>query len=252
MIDWKASGMRVTAFYSTPPSIDSPRIDVAKYWSKLTGEPPIEVKSQPQRGVYSAHGDYKSGSLVVSTDLSALNIIQSFSMRVLPNDDLPNLGPYLPSTRNFSQLVIQRAIRDFPDTRRLAFGAKLFFSSKDKSEIYDLLRSELPFVRQLTLSIEHTSDFIFQLNRRTKSRLIGYQDLILNRLTKWGVAEVVMQTISPGGPSSQSIQLHSLELDLDINTHPGSEGKLEKDMLDKLFEELVEIGIKAAREGDTE
>ena len=132
---------------------------------------------------------------------------------------------------------------------RLAFGMRLVVpAGPDLRAVMTTLASILP---RLDLSGLDTPDFIFRVNRRTKSQ--GLPVLTINRLSTWSVAQGQVVTTSLGPQPSHSFSTQfAASVNLDINTAPESAPAhgIPPENAIGVLDELVTLGLEIVEKGD--
>jgi hypothetical protein len=121
---------------------------------------------------------------------------------------------------------------------------------KDRAEGH---RRLLQYAPGLPIDSAEATDVLFQINR-PRQNSVGVADLTINRLTKWSVDQVMMQTLLvqvSGGQTvtSEGSELILLRLELDINTAPTFRGRLQPDQSEPLYEEMMAMGADISEKG---
>ena len=137
-----------------------------------------------------------------------------------------------------------------PNLTRLALGAVLFMPTDDREQGYRLLDNYLP---KLEIDVDGSSDIFYQINR-PRSSMTDIPGLELNRLSKWSVLRLSAGSFrfdSDEPVVSKSVQEgFSVRLEFDLST-PSNYGKLlPVNRLQKLFGELMSLGMEIAELGD--
>ena len=134
-----------------------------------------------------------------------------------------------------------------PPIQRLAFGAVLIKPVNSSKEGYEQVSSYLPFDLD-----EHSSDFLYQINRPRKSACVETFDLSINRLSKWSVSLLASFAFDPSKQEQYITRppRFSIRLELDVNTTPDFSEEVSSENLPHVFRELVELGKEIASEGD--
>lgn|SRR5574341_33157 len=242
---WDVNVLRLTLF-PAPIQIGGH----GNWWQTLVGEPPLKVMSEPRIGSYQATGPFRQATLILNIDLQRIEWV------LTPSES--ELGSFPRILSGFEEGIelfynIANAWYDSgiaPPVVRLAFGAVLFAPVESHADGYSRLSAYLPF----ELDPEHSSDFLYQINRRRASQT-GIGGLIINRLTRWSVATTGQVHFRLSPRSGESIQQHSppiyaCHLELDINTDPEFEGELSAAQQESVLKELVALGREIAQEGD--
>jgi hypothetical protein len=162
-------------------------------------------------------------------------------------EGIPNIGSFPEALDSFSMLIAPW-LDICPAIKRLAFGAILLLPTKDHSTGYTQLNDYLHTVQ---LSPDN-SDFMYRINRRRISKC-GIPNLQINRLMSWSFLrwEGLMFTIPPEiVPASPEHGGYACRLELDINTSPEFKQALPPNKLKDLWQELTNLGVEIASEGD--
>ncbi len=244
---WQVASLRLTVF----PAPGAPGAPLS--WLELTGEEPDERQQQPKNRTTIevgriAIGDHSRSVRIVTTpfqtDLhiaeAAVSVESEESQAGKPELMAPDEG--LAALR---QLAAKWFGLERPTTR-IAFGAVLRRNAANKPDAYLALSDYLPFPLDTG-----SSDLVYQINRPRTSRV--FPDLEINRLNHWVVVTTRMVQLSAiAAPSSAAEPLTvsiDVQLTLDINNAPPDE-QLEVSRVSPLFDELVELGLEIAAQGD--
>ena len=136
-----------------------------------------------------------------------------------------------------------------PPVARLAFGCVLHHKATDVEEAYKHLDSLLPAV---TIDYRNSSDFLYRINRRRKSKS-DVPDLLINRLSTWSVVRQFRERVTSQENSlthSSQLLFIASQLELDINTVPEYQETLPREKLPVLLREFVDLGQEIAVKGD--
>lgn len=234
--------LRLTAFLAPSEQIGQPT-----WWSDLIGSQPETKTAKPSKGELQEAGPLGEGTLVLSVQPGRVDwvLVPRFEEGVRPETRWA--GRFAEATELFSPLMI-RWLANCPAIVRLAFGAIVHQSVRDRVEAYGRLAQYLPAV---DLDAEHSEDFIYQINRPRNSAIV--QRLKINRLNKWSAAlfvgvrfdltkQVIQQHLTGGD--------HTVRIELDINTDPGFAGELPRAQLPDLFGELKNLAVELTERGD--
>ena len=155
-------------------------------------------------------------------------------------------GPAPETIKVFSDLM-QSWLERSPRVNRIAFGAVLHELADNRVEAYQKLAKYLPTVQ---IDAEHSSDFMYQINRPQMSQLLP--ELSLNRLAKWSAAtfKVYRFELIPNNVPTVSDGTVSCRFELDVNTSPERRTELPRESLGSLFKELFNLVIELAVNGD--
>jgi hypothetical protein len=232
---WQVGDLRLTAFPTSAPTEGRPE---GKRWEALVGRKPESVSPgnfDEESGPFSPEGRLTCRRSGVAIE---------WMLARAPKPDRP--GPFLLMNPEvlfpFKELMCRWLI-DCPPLQRLGFGAALFLPVEDRRKAYERLEDFL----QLGLEYsEHEGDFLYQYNRRRKSRSVP--ELWVNRLSKWTwlpLGEVHAKDGKLVFPSKSACLL-----ELDINTAPEFQGTLPHELYGPLFEEMVGLAVEIAGRGD--
>jgi hypothetical protein len=124
------------------------------------------------------------------------------------------------------------------------FGAEISIPVSNHVEAYRLLDSYLPVV---TVDPE-SSDFNYSINRKRSSE-VGISGLRINRLSRWNalLRKIGMKTAEQ---VVSAAEFYSCRVEFDMNTDPASIGRLPKEKLKDIFQELVSLGVEISEKGD--
>lgn len=105
------------------------------------------------------------------------------------------------------------------------------------------------FLPNLNLRGLATPDFTFRVNRARTSK--NQAEVLINRLPTWSIAQGQNVTVVPNqpGPHTGPVQ-YAAALELDINTDPAHSGEFNKGASAAIFDELADLAIEIAEEGD--
>ncbi len=243
--DWRVENLRLTAFLRSPE--DRPGVGS---WQELLGDEPKSSESRPREGLILEGGLCDQGWLT----LEGGPIRIDWRLGINPEDrqtslEIPSLGDFESVQAQFG-ILMKRWLKKSPPLNRLAIGAILNLPAKNETEGYRLLGHYLPKVE---IDPKRSRDLFYQINRRRLSKS-GHEGLEINRLTKWSVAQlragIVDLSAGHGKFMETAEPLIACRLELDINTAPEFKLGLKKTMLSKLFDELVELGMEIAHNGD--
>lgn len=239
--DWKAQSLRLTAFLSP-----SAQVGEQDWWTVLTGELPDSTISQPKIGVKKQEGKFKSekieGQLVLSVQISRID--WQLTPLNAPESGFPTIGLFSDAVDLFSELMM-RWLEIAPPIQRLALGAVLHQNTVNAQEGYENLSKYLTFPLD-----KDSSEFLYRINRPRKSQHIS--ELLINRLSTWGVVLLAGFVLSPNEPmrySSKPAEF-ALSLELDINTSADFLDELTSEKLPEILQELVNLSQEIAEKGD--
>lgn len=244
---WQAESLRFTAF-PTPVAV----IDEPTWWKDLIGELPEKRVATPKRGVLQEEGNLDGGRLILN--IQPMRIDWLLTIGGGQEDQLetfPSVGPFPEALKKFSALIdhwIQS--ETFPPSKRVALGVVLLRPSESKQLAYEQLAEYLPKVE---LDASNSSEFFYQINR-PRASISGIPNLKINRLSKWSVFSWRSATVTftPGSLEQAAMgpEVFGCRLELDINTAPDFSEMLSRETLPRLLQELVNVGLEIARDGD--
>lgn len=242
-INWQVESLRITVF----PEYYS-KISPIKLWDEFIDEEPDKV--QIERDKFDArHKEFEDRIVALAKQERRIN------WHYLPKQDESASHPELPEWGNLQAEVDNLLYWStrwlaFPyimPVNRLAFGAALMIPTIDPASAYSQLQQLLP-----DMALENASDFSYQINRRRSSETI--EDVQLNRLSRWNVAilEPNQSNLDPAADLEGNTieRAFATRLELDINTVPQGSSALPTESLTSIFEELVQMGLEIASEGD--
>lgn len=245
--NWLAGGLRLTAFPTQPWEVETLR-----GWEQLVGRAPEQRQSLPREATIQENGSYGDGSLTFKADPTRVD--WHYAAETEPeSEDLPlNLGTFSHAVDEFGP-IMKRWLRSAPPISRLAFGAILLRVVDDRARGFRQLDGYLPSVK---LDPKNTRDFMYQINRRRRSKL-DVKGLEINRLTKWSVAQIQPFMASTSGGDITELRtvhrgktIYACRLEEDINTAPEFKERLPHRKLPHLFDELLDLGLEISDAGE--
>lgn len=255
---WEVASLRLTTFHDVP--LPEP---VPQYWAQVFDTRPDQLAARPEQqtsqATGSVHGNHWALEIgpgradwKLEAEPRQTGQGQSLAVSNVPfTDVLPSVGPVSTATESFA--VVGKWLESFVQPTRVAFGAVLNQRATSLRDGYAIAKRYLPGIN---FGESEPLDFSYQINRR---RLAVIDDsLVINRLAKWSVVaqesfEVKLQASMP--PSLRALApTWSCRLDLDINTvsDVNVSELIPKTKLSMLFDELMELGIEIASEGDVQ
>ncbi len=242
---WNVEKLRLTAFPR-----ESEKKPLPASWADLVGNEPEMREARPREKTVIEVGPYEGGLLTLEVSPARANWMISIRMSTeAPPAELPGFGSFDEKRIIFTRLM-KRWLRNCPRLHRLAFGAVLLLPVENRVAGYRQLNSLLP---QVDLDVEHSTDFLFRINRRRPSRS-GIKGLEINRLSTWSViltSAIMLEISHHRSRVIDSAEKHSAcRLEVDVNTAPEFPQGIYKTNLPKLFEELVDLADEIATKGD--
>jgi hypothetical protein len=242
--NWQVALLRLTAFPVPDAQLLQQDFD---WWRTVVGESADTKISENKGNKIGEQGTFEKG--VLQLIIQPRRIDWHYSVdenEIRESDKIPTLDAFQNALQVFKDIMVKwLALQTIPPIMRLAFGAVLLQPVEGRKEGYVQLSSYLPF----NLDGENSSDFIYQINRPRLSQT--YPDgLIINRLTKWSVLQVKRVIAPLARDYPQTDELYATRLELDINTSAEFDGVFNLSDLRTIFEELIELGVEIAVEGD--
>jgi hypothetical protein len=234
--------LRLTAFLAPSVEIGEPT-----WWEDLVGSKPETRTSKPNRGELQVAGPIGERTLVLSAQPGRVDWLLTPRFEQGASPETRWAGRFLDTLGIFDDLM-NRWLTNCPALVRLAFGAAVHEPVRDRVAGYLRLARYLPAVQ---LDPEGSEDFFYQINRPRTSRVV--QGLRINRLSKWVVARFVPIRLTL---TKQSIQQQldpgeeTCRIELDISTDAQQGTELPRDRVINLFQELKEMALELARQGD--
>lgn len=241
--DWQVESLRITVFPE-----DNARTSPSRLWDQFVGEKPDNV--QIEQSKFDARQKILGNRITVLVKQPAQI---DWQFPIVPQDNeskqsMPNWGSLhveVDSLLQFSRKWLT-CVEIMP-VIRLAFGAVLLIPANDEVTAYERLQQLFPGIDPRSVS-----DFSYQINRRRGSRTV--EGLTINRLSRWNIA-TLERLVSPLDPFAETddnlpTRLNAVRAELDINTGPHTGHTLPSESLVTVFDELVEMALEIAREGD--
>ena len=242
-LQWDAVALRMTAF-----PLPGSNITVSGWWETIVGEVPEQQTAKPRIGEFVEHGKLESGILELKINPSTVTWIHRAD-ELQQENARESLGEFRSSCEEFCARINKWfELEAVPNLIRLAFGANLVQSVQNQQKGLERLAKYIPAV---SLDSAHSTDFLYQINRRRASKL-DFADLEINRIMKWSVTQHQLFHINPalGGDAVTAPPRNFVQLELDINSVQEFEGEFKRGQFPSLFEELVTLGKEIAAEGD--
>lgn len=242
--DWNAEQLRLTTFH--PQGALSPQTG---QWRQVFGEEPNSIVDKPREGIRAEVGLYNGAQIIFNS--------QSLQNRV---DWVLNEHPEVFSDEPISKKVDVRL--DFFKSStsewlknmqvpviRMAFGAVVALPVETREDGYKSISNYLNF----DVDGSTSSDFTYQINKKRTSNIIS--NLIINRLSKWGVASYTRHrlTINPGSLTQHSEGTplgNGCSLELDLSTAQENIVPFPQDKLVAIYDELTKMALEIVQEGD--
>ena len=242
---WLAQELRLTAFYS-----QGQEFDMSEWWAELAGGSPEKEVKDLKTATTTVEGPSGKGSLVLEKNPLVVNLryrVETVGSHVI--NGIPTVGSFEEACEHFVGLSKKLlSIGSFRRVTRLAFGATL---NRPADSLEQALAKLVPYLKNVSIDPANSKDLVYRINRR-KPSTGGIDGLYINRLNTWSTVSYLNLATStlPETPPSASQLQHASQLELDINTPQDFAGDLPFDKLETIFDELVEMGVEIAREGD--
>lgn len=244
---WQVSNLRFTGFIEPGHGL----LD-QNWWTDIVGtEPDSETKTKAGEHVHT--GPFSTG--VLTLNYSALRVEWVYQVKEMISQDTPQfaiLGNFEDKLEEFLQLINKWfSITNIPVFTRIAFGATSLQPKETHKSGYDTLSEYLK--EYVKLDSEKSSDFVYQINRPRKID-IGDRNLLINRLTKWGLGRLDLAQRLLGLPeiSTPMTSIFACLLEMDINTDQNSTQPINSNQIEAIFDKLVSLGKEIAAKGDIE
>jgi len=244
LIDWQVESLRLALFRAKP--IET----VIPLWETLTGEKPEKVDSQPRANIIVENGTVVLGSLTHRSDPLRINWILSPSQEQQHKTaSFPTLGSLFEIKGQFIKMMNDWLSSDaVPETNRIALGSVSLIVSDNKASAYKQLSA---FLHHVTLDIENSTDFFYQINRPIQSTV--EPELMINRLSKWNAVNFVGFGLLLGDKPeliSDKRGYVATRLELDVNTHQYNKRIFSKEKMTPILQELNKLVDQISTEGD--
>lgn len=235
---WQAESLRLTVF--RPPTAVAP--ESRDWWKGVVGSEPENRVESPRLNVTREDGLFLGGRL--SLNVSAARIDWVIAAESNPEEVSTGLGPVEEGVERFTK-ALNEWLKSARPVQRLAVGVVASLGVPDRLSGYRTIQG---FLQDVKLDAEHTSDFLYQINRPRQSKVIPA--LKINRLSKWSVSSSrTVQWIVGAAPQASLAgpEVFACRLELDINTAAEHEGELPT--LDVL-PELARLALEISDRGD--
>jgi len=222
------------------------RAPIEGLWRSIANSEPEQVIRNGTMKQLIAEGPHANGRLSVVSALGRIDTILS----PLPSP----VGGQWPSIGNWpmraSVLRLMEFVKDIPPITRIAFGATVISPVEDKIAGYRLIEQGA-FDIQPKIPDE-VSDFLLQFNCPVRSRR-GPDGMTINRLARWGVAQVklIWMQIGSSPPISReptTREVMAARLELDFNTAAEWTNEIPRNQVTELAAELVELSEQYVEE----
>jgi hypothetical protein len=247
--DWETQLLRASAFL--PPRTN---LSPDKWWEENVGSAPDTSAVRAKVGERVQQGMALGGQLTLQIRGSRIDWLLTAGAPpdakgpVAPSALKP-LGRFNDLYPQFSE-IIERWLRTSPPLIRIAYGVSISLPVKDRVDGY---RQLVPYLPQLKIDPEGSSDLIYRINRKRPSRS-GIEKLEINRLSSWSVAILEFKHFELTGDAQANLvsgePSFTCHLELDINTSPTFSGNFTVEQSVNVFEELKELALEIIEKGD--
>ena len=242
---WMIGLLRATTFI---PTLTMDGAIQNSGWDETVDVKLDDERINHQNGVKEQTGSLNGNRLVMVSQPSRVDWILEAVESPPDMPKIPVLGPLSAGMLDPFMNIVKNWLSKCKSINRLAFGATLVIPTENARAGYVAIR---PYLRNMRLDLQDTSDFFYRINRPKKSTVSP--GIMINRLSSWSVELVgtVGVTVEPTASKvAANVQgQHICRLDLDINTALLDDGII-GDNAYSIFEELVAYGQKIAAEGD--
>ena len=242
---WQTETIRITIFHQS----EEPEKQLGDIWKELIGSPYSDEIAKPLEGIKIVKGPFDDGLLSI-TSQGARNVFevrwQASTNHVDPDSGYPSIGDFETALSAFNKLA-KKVLRGRFISRivRIAFGSVIQLPAKDR---YMACENLAKYLRRIKLNPKRSRDILFRINEPRDSSL-SIDGLSVNRINNWAL--VAMQSFSVNAQQIQDVGpiSHGAQLELDINTCQEYKGLLPKSKLQKIYDELVQMGREIVLEG---
>ena len=242
---WQTETVRLTIFHEG----EEPKNPLNDCWEALMGFPCSDEISKHQERVKLVNGPFEDGLLsLISQERRNL-----FEVRWQASPDHANADSVYPSIGDFDATLVvfnklaKKVIKErfISKIVRIAFGGVIFLHAKDKDAAAKDIAN---YLTRITLDPKRSRDIIFRVNDPRDSS-VGINGLTVNRINTWSL--VAMKFLSVNAQPVQDVgqDSHFTRLELDINTCREHNRVLPKPKVQKIYDELVQMGREIVLEG---
>jgi hypothetical protein len=235
---WLSIVYRVTVF---PTTTNIP--EGLLRWKDIIGEEPEKKNSQPKLSIIEEVGHYQGNEFIIKTSPNRYDFVYRSYFNnpeeTIKTNDIASIGKLSETISSFKEMV-KKWITSCPDMRRLAFGALLINLSDSRQGAYEMLDC---FLGDNVKVDPETIDFSYTINRTCTSQTS--EKININRLCKWYPIKLAVKV-----NETETFSKYACSLEMDINTIPGDDIILDKEIHLLLFDELIEKAIEISKKGD--
>jgi hypothetical protein len=244
-VDWQVENLRLSIFGPMPPRQRG-------YWERLMGISPVSIDDRPREDILREQGPVGTNTLILASQLGRIDW-QLLPTPTTAPQPLPQSAPRFVQAVDEAVDVLRRALQSslsqIKQVDRLAFRAALANEAHTSEQTLLHLSRYLP---QMSLVERGGLDFQYRINRRRRSRTAPH--VSINRVTRWEVAQVQTGELRIDNRGVQ-FETHAVghidKVDIDVNTAPENNA-IATDRMPALLNELIELVVKIADEGDIE
>ena len=250
-IDWRTVQSRITVFHPEEASSDTLR----GWWENaFKGVPLSRDETRHLEGIRSLGGVVDKALWTANAGTGRTDFLLQPPDSDMPPQSDPVWGqPMFAEPYHEVARAMVNPIRGYLEKSgrvdRLAFGMTLVApAGPDLGAVIATLANALP---RLKLDGLETPDFIFRVNRRTKSQ--HSPALVVNRLSTWSIAQGQIVTSSLGPQPSHSFSnQYAASVNVDINTVPvaATSRGIPPGRSTGVLDELVTFGLEIMEKGD--
>lgn len=242
LVAWKPAQFRFTVF----PKVDS-KLPSDDWWDLTFGASPESKTEQSRLKETLYESSFRNGVVILRINPTRIDWIYTVRSQVdIEKLEIASLGDYGEHHREFIDLV-RKWLRqiDHSQIMRMALGAILLQPVSSMENGFEVLSA---YLKHFALPEGEKSDFLYQINRpRVSSQ---DPDIKMNRLSKWAVVGIEGE-ISQGNSLIKTPIGVAASLEIDINTTAERTYPLPGSSLPALFDELVELELEIAINGDS-
>ena len=237
---WLVQNLRLTLFQTNNQTFDFD----TNWWRDLVGEEPEQKIVKPREGKYFEQGPYGNGHLIFEVNFDRIDWRWAKAKASETDFEFPNIGLFKEESEKFVSLF-SKWLENSPPLKRMAFGGVFYLPVSDRTDGYKEIANYLPFIKL----DPNSSDFQYSINRPRRSKIIG---LDINRYSKWSVGLLKKLHVDARTEESKlQQQFSAIILELDINSKVDSKVELPTESLQKIFQELFDLGKEIIQTGDT-
>ncbi len=242
---WQVEMLRATVFSSVVVTA-SPR----EWWENFAGSASVDLTvSEGPAGHRTARGTLAEEKAAIQLVCQPGRIDWTYVRATVAEDGKLELAPGADFVEALETFVkrLQGWATSAPPATRLALGGVLRIPVQTKVEGYEKLKPYLPAV---TIDPNNSSDFRYQINRPRPAKALPLA-LILNRLSIWSVATVLLQVAdaAANGLTSSATSMFC-RLELDISTAVENSEIIGPEIFSKAFCEMQGLAVEITQKGD--